>query len=436
MSEHRVGVAGTIERIFVVTALFLMTGAVIPLLTSDPELRNFDHREGNGLVRAITAAIYVAIGLVLAGNVQRVWSAFYRHKLLVLLLGFVLASTAWSEDAEVSLRRWLALMGATVFGIYVTVRFESKDYLRLLSLSLALAAIGSVFFAVLFPQLGVHASTDHAGLWRGVYYNKNVLGAWMSLGVVVFLRLALERGGQRPMYGLAFVLCASVLLASGSKTAIAISVLLILAIPLTMAVRSRAVMIASVLLCMSFVLVVLTFAMTDSSHIAGIRVAGSADLTGRIPLWQEAARHGLKQPWFGYGYRAFWLGSRSPADSVAASQGWIPASGHSSYLDLWLELGFVGALFYAATLGSVARNLAPQLANRPSLVTSCFALVILHQLGEGLTEIVILTPNSTMWVNYVAVMLYAARPAEQAEMEFAESAECELVDSCEAMAEE
>jgi exopolysaccharide production protein ExoQ len=51
----------------------------------------------------------------------------------------------------------------------------------------------------------------------------------------------------------------------------------------------------------------------------------------------------LERPLLGYGYGAFWLGERGPSARVWAVT-WDAVHAHNGYLDLWLQIGVIGAL--------------------------------------------------------------------------------------------
>ena len=69
-------------------------------------------------------------------------------------------------------------------------------------------------------------------------------------------------------------------------------------------------------------------------------------LTGRTHLWSLSLKAVARQPWFGYGFRSFWLGMKGASATLVQQLHWSPPSGHNGFLDITLEVGIVGlALF-------------------------------------------------------------------------------------------
>jgi O-antigen ligase len=81
-------------------------------------------------------------------------------------------------------------------------------------------------------------------------------------------------------------------------------------------------------------------------------------LTGRIPLWNFLISNYLDaRPLFGYGFQGFW--SPDHIIRVSASQDWLIMHAHSGYLNLVLELGYVGlGLFSLVLLLTTRRSYA------------------------------------------------------------------------------
>lgn len=73
------------------------------------------------------------------------------------------------------------------------------------------------------------------------------------------------------------------------------------------------------------------------------RTEQSKSLTGRVPLWEELTDYASRRPVCGYGYEGFWTDSRIAA--IMKSQNWTLQNAHNSYLEIVLQLGYVGLFF-------------------------------------------------------------------------------------------
>lgn len=93
-------------------------------------------------------------------------------KFLLLLTGLALISALWSAAPIVTLRRSLALVSTTIFGVYLASRFSLKEQLRLLAWALGIAALLSLLFVVVPPHYGIETRGVYTGVWRGIYHQK------------------------------------------------------------------------------------------------------------------------------------------------------------------------------------------------------------------------------------------------------------------------
>jgi exopolysaccharide production protein ExoQ len=198
----------TLEKIFVVVALLLFTGAFLWLGGGGEE-------GSNRLAQASYLGIYGITCLLVVRQLERFIYVSTREPLLLLLVGIALLSVLWSVAPEVTLRRGFALLGTTMFGAYLAMRFSLREQLRLLAWALGIAALLSLVFALALPSYGV-MSDARGEAFRGIYSQKNELGRVMALSVLVFFFAALGDRNHRWFkwggVGLSFVL---LLLSSG-----------------------------------------------------------------------------------------------------------------------------------------------------------------------------------------------------------------------------
>jgi O-antigen ligase len=108
-------------------------------------------------------------------------------------------------------------------------------------------------------------------------------------------------------------------------------------------------------------------------------------LTGRGPLWQELLEDYVPQrALIGYGYGSFW--SAEHIAELSKSQSWAIQSTHSSYIDLLLNVGLVGAvLCISAMVLACVRAWRLEVRERGAGY-GFIALVIAYGLADGLSE--------------------------------------------------
>jgi O-antigen ligase len=92
---------------------------------------------------------------------------------------------------------------------------------------------------------------------------------------------------------------------------------------------------------------------------------------------------------------------------------WRPDNAHNGYLDLWLQLGLLGVVIFAA---SFLKNLfkAVTLVRRENSWISMFPLLFLTFLMiHNITESTILFRNQIFWILYTLTSVQLRASAEQ-----------------------
>jgi len=72
-----------------------------------------------------------------------------------------------------------------------------------------------------------------------------------------------------------------------------------------------------------------------------------SSLTDRVPLWEDILEL-VVNPIIGCGYNSFWLGDRPIA--IWKKWSWHPVNTHNGYLDIYVNLGYLGLLFFLALI--------------------------------------------------------------------------------------
>lgn len=390
------------ETGFVVVALFIFSNALVPLLLEVGGLRS-DPREGSPVLRGIFASIHAVALLLAIARWRSILRAAWTHVPTVLLVVFALASVIWSDAPDVTLRRGAALLGTTVFGIYLAARYSPRDLLRLLGWALGACAVLSLAAALLFPAYGLSPS-PHEGLWRGVFSHKNTLAQVMVVSVVVFFLLWKDASVGRWVPAGCLVLSVVLLVLSGSTSGIVILGALIALLPLYHALRWR-----NDRLIFALIVAVLAGSMVISIVLANaeavLMIAGKdLTLTGRTELWEAAWTAISERPWLGYGYSAFWLGWEGGAAAIWSAAGWETPHAHNGFIDLWLELGVLGVTLLLIGVISAGRRAiaAIRSASGPEALWPLSLLSVFLLLN--FTESVVLRQNNLFWILYVSTI--------------------------------
>ncbi len=338
-----------------------------------------------------------------------------------VLAVFAVVSAAWSQEPVLTLRRALPFCLATLFALYLATRRTPERTLALFETSFLLLAAGSAVLALGFPALGLDASTGHGGDWQGVFTQKNACGRAMVFASAVVLargKFTLGRAASLAVF-------LGVLAMSGSRGAWVIEALLLTAALfhglLVHLERPGRIALAWLILvggAASALLAKLYFPLLA-------RLLGrDPTLTGRTEIWAQVWVAILKRPWLGYGFSAFWRGTRGASFDVIVALKFVLFHAHNGLLEVWLELGAAGLLFFLLSYLRSWQRLWPLLLadHRGGLLraTAWPLYVLLLIAAYDLDENTLLSFNGLFWVLYVhaltSIELLAGRAARPVEV--------------------
>jgi O-antigen ligase len=132
----------------------------------------------------------------------------------------------------------------------------------------------------------------------------------------------------------------------------------------------------------------------------------SEDLTGRLDIWARVIDLAVQRPVFGWGWISFWAPWVEPFRGYIERRGVVQLHAHDAWLDVWLQLGIVGLIVFAALVAStlvrsfslaVDPEIAPGGAARPfSALTLLAPLLMTALLVQSVAESRILVEGGWM----------------------------------------
>lgn len=193
---------------------------------------------------------------------------------------------------------------------------------------------------IFVPSWGIMTGV-HEGAWRGAFTNKNILGSISVLALIVFDRLRQINEGRRHVWGSAIILAIVMIIMSDSMTAYVLTFIAI--VTKVILLLSKAMKKSLQIFFLILILLGGTGLLIFSAQYESIVNSLGRDptLTGRIPLWTALISIG-KNKLFGFGYQSFWVGDNYPSGEIYKIIRWHPAHGHNGYIDIFLQLGWVG----------------------------------------------------------------------------------------------
>jgi exopolysaccharide production protein ExoQ len=400
------------EQAFTVLSLTIYSQGVLLLILSGGANQEDDTDYDTALLRVVLFFIYAATSFLLVVRWKKVISGLSKDGFIWVLVGMATVSVLWSEAPAITIPRSVALIGTTLFGLYLASRYSMRQQLQLLGWMFGLAIVLSIVFAVALPSYGLMGGV-HAGAWRGIYTHKNFLGASMSVSAIVFLLLTMGAKKNRLLIWCGLSLSVTLLFLSCSTSALLNLVFLLVLLPLYQSLRWRYDLMIPAIIAIATLGGIVQLWITNNPDTLLVAVGKDTTLTGRTDMWPYVLDMIWKRPWLGYGYSAFWQGLNGPSASIWYATGWNPTHPHNGLLALWLDLGLLGVLIFAA--GFLISFLGALAWVRKSRTSEALwpGLYMTYMFLSNLTETNLLKSNSLGWVLYVAAALSVLSPSEQ-----------------------
>lgn len=218
------------EYVFTVLALVLYSGGPLTVILTG------GHSQGEDRIalpdfksmQLLFAGTYLIVIALLTLRWRKTLCVLRSNSFIWCFIGLAVASVLWSFEPSVTLRRSIAIVGTSAFGLYIASRYTPKQQLEILGWTFGIITLLSWVYGLILPKYGIMSGV-HAGSWRGIYTHKNGLGRVMVSAFIVFLLLL---GSGRYRWLKVMGLCASfaLLLLSTSKTALVLFVLMLLVV--------------------------------------------------------------------------------------------------------------------------------------------------------------------------------------------------------------
>ncbi len=375
--------------------------------------------EGSPLDRAVYTGLLVVGLFVLFGRQKAVGRFLRANWPIALFVLYCAVSIIWSDFPEVALKRWIKSLGDYAMILIVLTDPDPFGALkRVLARAGFLLLPLSVLLIKYYPDLG-RAYPVH---WEGTTYyvgvaaDKNMLGmACLVFGLGSWWRFLKEfrreRGQRRrgPLiaHGVVIAMTIWLLWLANSMTSLACFVMasgLIAATSSPWVARKRVVvhvLVAGVLSCCFCILFL------DLGSFLLTAVGRNPTLTGRTDLWEKLIEM-TANPLLGAGFESFWLGPR--LEKLWSIYWWQPNESHNGYLEVYLNLGWVGIALLAGAVVAGYRNIISLLNTDPDAGWLRLAYFVVG-LAYNLTEAAIRTMD-LMWLAFlVALMVLPKAPA-------------------------
>ncbi|MEL7028816.1 MAG: O-antigen ligase family protein [Pseudomonadota bacterium] len=336
-------------------------------------------------MQLVWLGLYAIVGLLVALRYRTSLFLLTRSPLIVFLILLTVLSALWSLEPQTSLRRGMAVIGSSLYAVYIVGRLPFRSIVLLLAAIFGTFVLLSLFVCLFMPEIGImQPGSGWPGYWQGMKYHKNALGRASAVAaVILFLASTTVRGRARWFCYVSIAVAVLLVIVSRSTTAL-IVLASTAALGVFAAIYQRSVT-ASLLTIATGVLGVVTFsvAILLSGGVAALFDLFGKDptLTGRLPMWDLVFNAIQQKFWLGWGYSAFWRETAMHVREIAAGLQYTPEYSHNGLLETWLHVGVFGvALFVAVWTIALIKAIVFARAYRDHLI-ALFPLLYIYSFG-------------------------------------------------------
>lgn len=397
-----------IEKATISLFLLLLIKPIIPPLNylQPDALAGSDKTFVSAVIQLAVYGFFIVLSKPLFRNFFESVRFLFKDPFLGGLLIVSTLSALWSDTPWVALKFGLVQLFVSLFAAQIA-RKNNLDvlekYIRWMCL---IAAILSLFTAIAAPSIGVgiEDTPPFSTRWRGIFPFPIKLGTGMALSITLWINHLMSSSQQRLISFGAIALSFFLLMQAVSAQAIfTLIVLLGFLVLLNFMQRfdPKQTVVVGVLLLVGFA--VMYIGVTENLEAIFGSLGKDTTLTGRTEFWPQLLEAIGKRPILGYGVHGFWQpwrGAQDPAGHIIAARGFIPPNGHNGFLDLAVEVGYLGlALFFLSfVLTSIQAIILWKQSQLPEATFSLILLLYVIMANVSETQLFV---TNYIWFSYV-----------------------------------
>lgn len=334
--------AGQVHRIATVALMLAMMGVIVGITT--PGLADTDLGVVGTAVHLpvvlTTAVLYVLVLSPILMQPKAMLRGVRSLAWFAPLVVYSMVSAGWSHTPSITLRRSLFLALTTLTGVVLGTKYSLRELGRMLAAASAIHLLCVAVLLFVDPAWVTSYSDGHA--IKGLTSHKNIFGFEAGLAAIVFALVPFQR--LRMLRWPLVALAMGMLVLSRSSGSLVATVAGLACLPLLLPMRFRGAQRVALALITVTVASAATYLLTTNLELIPQLLSKDPTLTGRTELWSLVWNSILQRPWLGYGFDSFWMGLQGESLGIIRAVGWLVPTAHNGYLDLLLNMGFVGAL--------------------------------------------------------------------------------------------
>jgi O-antigen ligase len=335
----------------------LGSGGAVPSLESTDQFL-----EGSPIDRFILTGLLVVGLIALVRRGTKVLTLLGANVPICLFFFYCGVSILWSDFPDVAFKRWTKALGDLVMVLLVLTDLDpSAAVKRLLSRVGFVLVPLSVLFIKYYPDLGRgYRPWIWTPYYTGVTTNKNELGYLclvFGLGTLWrFLEAWRDRHSRvRRLIAHGVVLAMVLWLFWMANSMTSFSCFLMASVLMAQSnfrVLAGRAWVVHVLVGAILAVSVSTLFLDLGSGLLET-MGRDPTLTGRTEIWHRVFGM-MNNPLFGTGFSSFWLGKR--LETMWSLYWWHPREAHDGYVEVYLNLGWVGVVLLTGVLVTGYRN--------------------------------------------------------------------------------
>lgn len=335
---------------------------------------------------------------------------------ILLFFLYCALSVLWSDHPDIALKRWIKSLGDVIMVMIVLTETDWLAAMRRLLARVAFLLIPlSILLIKYYPSIG--KSFKHYGtpIYMGVTTNKNILGVVCLLcGLGSLWRfLGAYRGRTMPhrvrhlvVHGAVLAMVFWLFGMAHSMTGLACFLLgAIVMVTTSLGAFARRPSVVHLLVA-SVVLVSFATLFLGAGDSSLQAMGKDVTLTGRTEIWHLVL--GMTgNPLVGTGFESFWLpGWRR--DKIWSLYWWHPNEAHNGYIEVFLNLGWIGIGLLAGLIVTGYRNILTVLRREPDkgrLKLSYFVVAVIYNFTEAGYRML-----DPIWIVFLLVIMAVPKP--------------------------
>lgn len=344
---------------------------------------------------------YSVIFCLLATRLNRLLPFAIRMGWLTVLGVFPLLSPLWSQDPIRSIYNAAAYVIATMFAYYLSLRFSAEQLMSLIKMTGVVVCVFGGLIIALAPRYGIsYADVRSAGAWIGIFQDRTSAAKCLTFLLSPALVFGYSRFDWRRVGYIALLTFFIAMTHPVTGVLIGVALTVFMAgLYVSRRLERRAALCVALVFIPAFVL----FAVLGSHFLPDVLGFFGRDmtLTGRTDIWQSLWLSVEKRPLLGYGYVAFWQGLNGESANAILAAHWMFGYAHNGFLEIVLQLGFVGLGLFAITFVIAVKNAWFCLRYGRSEATEWFAGLLFLTCMYNIDEETILFPKDLLSILYI-----------------------------------